>query len=170
MRFNQRLFVTDNASLGPPGFRIMVFDVRPESLAELGRGELPEAIGVLGQPHFETWSPGEGPATIGGGGAGVVDSERQLYFFADSGNNRVLVWDVHPDRFENGMEAKFVIGQPDLTTRQRGLGRDRFCRRGRYRLRRSASASVRIRQRQPAYFGIRCRRRESPPPASRPWP
>ena len=123
---NQRLFVTDNASLGPPGFRIMVFDVRPESLAELGRGELPEAIGVLGQPHFETWSPGEGPATIGGGGAGVVDSERQLYFFADSGNNRVLVWDVHPDRFENGMEAKFVIGQPDLTTRQRGLGRDRF--------------------------------------------
>ena len=123
---NQRLFVTDNASLGPPGYRIMVFDVRPESLAELGRGELPEAIGVLGQPHFETWSPGEGPATIGGGGSGIVDSERQLYFFADSGNNRVLVWDIHPDRFENGMEARFVIGQPDLTTRQRGLGRDRF--------------------------------------------
>ncbi|MDE2962188.1 MAG: hypothetical protein OXU28_19340, partial [Chloroflexota bacterium] len=75
---NQRLFVTDNASLGPPGYRIMVFDVRPQSLAELGRGELPEAIGVLGQPHFETWSPGEGPATIGGGGSGIVDSERQL--------------------------------------------------------------------------------------------
>ena len=123
---NQRLFVTDNASLGPPGYRIMIFDVSPQSLAELGRGELPEAIGVLGQPHFETWSPGEGPATIGGGGSGIVDSERQLYFFADSGNNRILVWDVHPDRFENGMEAKFVIGQPDLTTRQRGLGRDRF--------------------------------------------
>ena len=123
---HQRLFVTDNASLGPPGYRIMVFDVSPESLAELGRGELPEAIGVLGQPHFETWSPGEGPAMIGGGGSGIVDSQRQLYFFADSGNNRVLVWDVHPDRFENGMDAKFVIGQPDLTTRQRGLGRDRF--------------------------------------------
>ena len=123
---NQRLFLTDNASLGPPGYRIMVFDVSPESLAVLGRGELPEAIGVLGQPHFETWSPGEGPATIGGGGSGIVDSERQLYFFADSGNNRIVVWDVHPDRFENGMEAKFVIGQPDLTTRQRGLGRDRF--------------------------------------------
>ncbi len=123
---NQRLFVTDNASLGPPGFRILVFDVSPESLAELGRGELPEAIGVLGQPHFETWSPGEGPATIGGGGFGIVDSERQLYFFADSGNNRVLVWDVHPGRFENGMDARFVIGQPDLTARQRGLGRNRF--------------------------------------------
>ena len=123
---NQRLFVTDNASLGPPGFRIMVFDVSPESLAALGRDELPEAIGVLGQPHFETWSPGEGPATIGGGGFGIVDSERQLYFFADSGNNRVLVWDVHPDRFENGMDATFVIGQPDLTSRQRGLGRERF--------------------------------------------
>ena len=123
---NQRLFVTDNASLGPPGYRIMVFDIRPESLAALERGELPEAIGVLGQPHFDTWSPGEGPATIGGGGSGIVDSERQLYFFADSGNNRILVWDVHPDRFENGMEASFVIGQPDLTARQRGLGRDRF--------------------------------------------
>ncbi len=123
---NQRLFVTDNASLGPPGFRILVFDVRPESLAQLERGELPEAIGVLGQPHFETWSPGEGPATIGGGGFGIVDSERQLYFFADSGNNRVLVWDVHPDRFENGMDAKFVIGQPELAARQRGLGRNRF--------------------------------------------
>ena len=61
----QRLFVPDNSSLGPPGYRIMVFDADPDTLAQLGRGELPEAIGVLGQPHFNTWDPGAGRAGIG---------------------------------------------------------------------------------------------------------
>ena len=122
---NQRLFLTDDSNLGPPGARIMVFDISPESLAGLERGELPEAIGVLGQPHFQTWSPGEGSQGISGG-SGVVDSERQLYFFADGANSRVLVWDIHPDRFENGMDAKFVIGQENFDTRQRGSGRSGF--------------------------------------------
>ena len=75
---HQRLFVPDHSSLGPPGYRIMVFDAAPESLKKLGRGELPEAIAVLGQPHFNTWEPGTGPAKISGRGTALVDQERQL--------------------------------------------------------------------------------------------
>ena len=124
----QRLFVPDNSSLGPPGYRIMVFDADPNTLAQLQRGELPQAIGVLGQPNFNTWTPGSGPAKISGRGIALVVPERQLLFYSDLANNRVLVWDVHPDRFESGMNAVAVLGQPDFDTIEAGIGPSRFTR------------------------------------------
>ena len=102
---NQRLFVSDSSDLqAQRGARIMVFDLSPESLAGLERNELPETIATLGQPDTDTWDLGVGPAKIGGSGTGLVDEERQLLFFSDGGNSRVLVWDIDPERLETGME------------------------------------------------------------------
>ena len=83
----------------------MVFDLSPESLAELERNELPHVIATLGQPDEHTWDLGVGPAKIGGSGTGLVDQERQLLFFSDRGNSRVLVWDIDPERLETGVDA-----------------------------------------------------------------
>ena len=127
---HQRLFVPDNSSLGHPGYRIMVFDGDPDTLAQLGRNELPEAIAVLGQPNFDVWDPGIGPDRINGRGIAHVAGDRQLLFYSDTFNNRVLVWDIHPDRLETGMEAIYVIGQPDFFSSEPGIGPDRISRPG----------------------------------------
>ena len=120
---NQRLFVSDSSDLQTErGARIMVFDLSPESLAELERNELPHVIATLGQPDEHTWDLGVGPAKIGGSGTGLVDQERQLLFFSDRGNSRVLVWDIDPERLVTGVDAIAVIGQPDFYTREAGAG------------------------------------------------
>ena len=124
----QRLFVSDDLSLGPPAARILVYELSPETVASLGRNELPRAIAVLGQPDFDTYEPGVGPAKIGSRGTAVVDEERQLLFFTDPENNRVLVWDVHPERLVAGMDAMRVIGQPDLHSNEPGIGRSGLTR------------------------------------------
>ena len=127
---HQRLFVPDNSSLGHPGYRIMVFDGDPDTLAQLERNELPEAIAVLGQPNFDVWDPGIGPDRINGRGIAHVAAERQLLFYSDSFNNRVLVWDIRPDRLETGMEAMYVIGQSDFFSSEPGIGRGGLSRPG----------------------------------------
>ena len=127
---HQRLFVPDNSSLGHPGYRIMVFDGDPDTLVQLGRNELPEAIVVLGQPNFDVWDPGVGPAKINGRGVAHVAGDRQLLFYSDTFSNRVLVWDIHPDRLETGMDAMHVIGQSDFFASEPGLGPDRLSRPG----------------------------------------
>ena len=128
---NQRLFISDSSDLqAQRGARIMVFDLSPESLAGLERNELPHVIATLGQPDENTWDLGVGPAKIGGSGTGLVDEERQLLFFSDSGNARVLVWDIDPERLETGVEAKAVIGQPDFYSREAGTGRSGLSRPG----------------------------------------
>ncbi len=121
---NQRLFVPDGSGLGPRGARIMVFDLDPAYLETLEPTDLPEAIAVLGQPHFDTWDPGIGPDRIGSRGTALVAEDRQLLFFADGANNRVLVWDIDPERLETGMEAIAVIGQPDFLSREDRVGRE----------------------------------------------
>ena len=121
---NQRLFVPDGSGLGPPGARIMVFDLDPEYLDTLEPTDLPEAIAVLGQPNFDTWDPGIGPDRIGSRGTALVAEDRQLLFFTDGANNRVLVWDIDPEQLETGMEAIAVIGQPDFVSREDRVGRD----------------------------------------------
>ncbi len=121
---NQRLFAPDGSGLGPPGARIMVFDLDPAYLDSLAPTDLPEAIAVLGQPHFETWDPGLGRDRIGSRGTALVAEERQLLFYTDGANNRVLVWDIDPGRLDSGAEAIAVIGQPDFDSREDRVGRD----------------------------------------------
>ena len=127
---HQRLFVPDNSSLGHPGYRIMVFDSDPDTLAQLERNELPEAIAVLGQPNFDVWDPGVGPAKINGRGVAHVAEDRQILFYSDTFSNRVLVWDIHPDRLASGMDAMYVIGQPDFFSSDPGISSGRLSRPG----------------------------------------
>jgi len=128
---HQRLFVPDGTALGPPGARILVFDLHPEKLEALPRGDFPEAIAVLGQPNFDEWDPGLGANKVGGRGAALVDIENQRLFFSDGRNNRVLVWDIRPEVLESGMNASYVLGQEDFTSNDPGIGPDRFAGVGR---------------------------------------
>ena len=127
---NQRLFMAERGWTGGPGGRIMVFDISPEYLDSLAPGELPEAIAVIGQPDSNTRNSGSGQDGIGGGGEPAVDDERQLLFFADGGNNRVLVYNIAPDNLESGMDAMAVIGQPDFNSTQPQEGAEGLMRPG----------------------------------------
>ncbi len=128
---HQRLFVPDGTTLGPPGARILVFDVHPEKLVQLPPGDFPEAIAVLGQPDFDHWDPGLGPNIVGGRGSAMVDVDNQRLFFSDGRNSRVLVWDIRPEVLESGMNASYVLGQPDFESNETGIGPNRFAGVGR---------------------------------------
>ena len=120
---HQRLFVSDSSDLQTQrGARIMVFDLDPESLADLERNELPHTIATLGNPEEGDWFVGVGPDRIGGSGTLLVDEERQLLFFADGRNARVLVWDIDPRRMQTGDDAIAVIGQPDFYSNEPATG------------------------------------------------
>lgn len=128
---HQRLFVPDGTTLGPPGARILVFDVHPDKMAALEKGDFPEAIAVLGQPNFDEWDPGLGPNKVGGRGSAMIDIDNQRLFFSDGRNNRVLVWDIRPEVLESGMNASYVLGQDDLVSNVSGIGPNRFAGVGR---------------------------------------
>lgn len=115
----QRLFVTDSirVSRHEARNRILVYDVDPEQLTDY-----PEAIAVLGQPDFATNEPGLDAASLGGGSRVAMNEEDSWLFAVDGTNNRVLVFDVSPDRLESGMEAIAVIGQPDFESNTPGIG------------------------------------------------
>jgi len=119
---NQRLFVPERAMTGGAGGRIMVFNIDPEYLDTLEPGELPPALAVIGQPNFNTIDSRAGQAGIGSTGQAIVDDERQLLFFSDSRNNRVMIWNIDPDSLETGMDAIAVIGQPDFNSTERQSG------------------------------------------------
>ena len=123
---NQWLFVPDGTTLGPPGARILVFDVHPDKLAQLPPGDFPEAIAVLGQPDFDHWDPGLGLNIVGGRGSAMVDVDNQRLFFSDGRNSRVLVWDIRPEVLESGMNASYVLGQNDFESNETGIGQNRF--------------------------------------------
>lgn len=119
---DKRLFIGDGWHN-----RVLVFDAHPDRLKTF-----PQAIAVLGQPNFTSELPnGTGPdriamsmmhpdnKSIGGGGppaiAMTVDNKAKRLFMSDSGNHRVLVFDIHPDQLKSGASAINVIGQPDFT-------------------------------------------------------
>jgi hypothetical protein len=73
---------------------------------------------VLGQPNFTTVLPNNGRRDNPSNNSmrapqGVWIQNRRL-FVADSGNNRILIWNSIPTT--NGQAADIVIGQPDFTT------------------------------------------------------
>lgn len=110
---NQRLFARDRS-------RILVYDVHPGLL-----GDYPEATHVIGQPDFDTLEPGGGARKFRGGEV-IVDPEQQRLFVEDG--ERILVFDVRPERLENFPRATYVIGQPDFDSRLHGSGRNRLSR------------------------------------------
>ena len=102
---DQRLFVED-------GSRILIFDIDPRRLTNY-----PDATLVIGQPNFNSREQGLGPNRLTRAHGIALDSEEQRLFVSDQGNNRILVFDVHPNRLRNDPRAIAVLGQPDFFTK-----------------------------------------------------
>ncbi len=99
----RRLFVSDAGNR-----RILVFDVPPEGM-QPGQG----AIAVLGQSDFESREGRSDPRKATSADL-AIEPETQRLLVSEIGNNRILIFDVHPDRLENNPDAIAVIGQPDF--------------------------------------------------------
>jgi DNA-binding beta-propeller fold protein YncE len=101
----QRLFVSDSGN-----YRVLVFDV-----STVTNGEA--AVNVLGAPDLVT--AGEGTVSgsnLGGGIGGMVfDVNNGRLFIADGFMSRVVVFDLSGG-VTNGMDASYVLGQPDFDT------------------------------------------------------
>jgi sugar lactone lactonase YvrE len=101
---NERLFVSDRNNS-----RIMVFDVDPDTL-----GNEPDAINVLGQPDFDSFS-----CNNGGRSATSLcqpfhlayDSGNGYLWAADKSNSRVLGYNVAPGTLADNMAATKLLGQ-----------------------------------------------------------
>ena len=116
---NHRLFVRDRAvNAWQPDGRILVFDVHPDRM-ENG----PDAIAVFGQPDFESRTGGGvGPRSIASLRGTVLDEKNQRLFLSDGDNNRILVWDVAPERLTETPKAMVVLGQTSFDTKSKGSG------------------------------------------------
>jgi DNA-binding beta-propeller fold protein YncE len=107
---HQRLFVSDGLNN-----RILVFNTERSALRNGGA-----AVGVIGQPDFTTANPLRTRSGIDGPDGLTYDSKTDRLFVSDHGNDRVMIYDMHPERFRNMPEALAVIGQPDFETRRLG--------------------------------------------------
>ncbi len=100
----QRLFVADGENN-----RVLIYDIRRNTLRNGA-----EAIGILGQSDYQNTAPGSGANGLHDPGHLAYDVANERLFTIDAKNKRVLVFDVHPDRIENGASAISVIGKPDF--------------------------------------------------------
>jgi uncharacterized protein (TIGR03437 family) len=120
------LFVADSNRLGytPVNNRVLLFGnvtqnmPQPFALIPPNSGRCPVCVGQataeLGQPDFTT-----GDITTSQSGLRLptsVASDGQVLVIADTGNNRVLIWNTIPT--SNGQPADLVLGQPDFSTVQ----------------------------------------------------
>lgn len=126
----KRLFVADSWNN-----RVLVFDMTPGQV-ESGMA----ATHVLGQENFAAFAAGSNADRINFGlrnasgfnpsgsrkGGMALDKINQRLFVADSENNRVLVFDIHPRRIQNGADAIGVIGQNDSISNAPGLTSSKF--------------------------------------------
>jgi DNA-binding beta-propeller fold protein YncE len=112
---NQRLFATDGANN-----RILIWDIEPTHL----KSQSPDAIAVIGQTDFTSKMAGASETQLNHPGSIFYDDRNNRLFVSDSGNNRVMVFDVSPQHTKTGMPAIGVIGQPDFSAHDPGLGPD----------------------------------------------
>ena len=105
-----RLFVSDGNNN-----RVLVFDADPSVLTN---GAEPAV--AIGQPDFRTFDAGRSRSVIDGPDGLAYDYANDRLFVSDHGSDRILVFDAHPARLDNGPEAQHVIGQPDFDTRRLG--------------------------------------------------
>jgi hypothetical protein len=98
-----KLFIADSGNN-----RVMVYNTLPTASGA-------SANFALGQPNLTS-----GTANNGGISASTLSNPRGVYsdgtrvFVADTGNNRILVWNTMPTT--SGQPADTVIGQPDFTS------------------------------------------------------
>ena len=96
------LYVADNDNN-----RVMVFDV-----AAITDGE--DAVNVLGQTDFVTWTAGTTQGKLTRPVGLALDSTGNRLFVSDRDNNRVMVFDV--GAITDGEDAVNVLGQTDFFT------------------------------------------------------
>ena len=112
----QRLFGLDRFNN-----RILVFRAHPDEVEKYEAANV-----VIGQKDFSSTERGVGANRTGMMASAALDEKGQRMFVADPPNNRVLVFDIHPDRLDSDPAASFVIGQVDFDSRERGIGPNRF--------------------------------------------
>ncbi|HEY1037426.1 MAG TPA: peptidoglycan-binding protein [Candidatus Paceibacterota bacterium] len=102
---NNRLFVSEWTNN-----RVLVYDLD-------SNGDLVDSLPdyVLGQPDFNTNVATATRSGMYGVFSLEFDSNQDLLFVGDSLNNRVLVFDLSSG-ITNGMNASYVLGQPDFTS------------------------------------------------------
>ncbi len=101
---NHRLFVSDVGSS-----RIMVFQ-----LDSSNNITTTTAAHVLGQLDFDGSSGALGQNHVNGPGGLAYDEVGMRLFVADTGNNRVLVFDANPLNIADGEDAAYVLGEADF--------------------------------------------------------
>ena len=97
----QRLFGLDRFNN-----RILVFRAHPDEVEKYQAANV-----VIGQKDFTSTERGVGANRTGMVASAALDEEGQRMFVADPPNNRVLVFDIHPDRLDSDPAASFVIGK-----------------------------------------------------------
>ncbi|MBI4458264.1 NHL repeat-containing protein, partial [Candidatus Uhrbacteria bacterium] len=102
---NQRLFVADFGNNN----RVLVFDLSG------GITNGMNATNVLGQANFTTATSATSQSGMTNPRAVAYDATGNRLFVADTGNNRVLVFDLSGG-ITNGMNASNVLGQANFTT------------------------------------------------------
>jgi len=108
----QRLFVADGRNN-----RILIFDARPDRLVNGA-----PAIGVIGQDDFVGNEAGRSSTDLTGPDSVIYDHSKDRLYVSDHGNNRILVFDVHPEQLANRPEAVAVFGQRDFNVHELGPG------------------------------------------------
>ena len=125
---HQRLFLVDNTtgqSLPGRGSQIMVFDIHPDRI-KTGA----DVLFVLGQPNANTKTAGLAANPVARRLGVAVDEVNQRLFVSDGSNNRILIFDISPDRIATGMDASIVLGQKDFRSQEAGLNARRLSRPG----------------------------------------
>jgi len=80
----------------------------------------PSAYLVLGQPNFTSGLVNNGGAAVGMNGPFSTCLDGTHFVVADSGNNRVLIWNSIPTL--NQQPPNLVLGQPDFNTTTANTG------------------------------------------------
>ena len=118
-RVNNQLFVP---AYGNGGFR--AFQLNEEGVPEDRRARfITSRESLIGRRSVP--APSAREATFPGA-AGLFDASTDRFFTIDRFANRILVYDGSQDQLRNFPDAELVIGQPDFTSTQRGLGPNRL--------------------------------------------
>ena len=118
-RVNNQLFVP---AYGNGGFR--AFQLNEEGVPEDRRARfITSRESLIGRRSVP--APSAREATFPGA-AGLFDASTERFFTIDRFANRILVYDGSQDQLRNFPDAELVIGQPDFSSTQRGLGPNRL--------------------------------------------
>ncbi|WP_428098300.1 hypothetical protein [Candidatus Rariloculus sp.] len=118
-RVNNQLFVP---AYGNGGFR--AFQLTDDGLLEDRRARfITSRTSLIGRRSVPLPSARESTFP---GANGLFDSTTERFFTIDRFANRILVYDASRDQLRNFPAAEVVIGQPDFTSTQRGLGPNRM--------------------------------------------